>query len=221
MSTTRLWCALLVLTLGGVACHPRPPAARPFECHAIAVGGPRPTAGAAPTAADGGSESLRAPLARPNCSGGNRSRDLNAEHPLGDAFFDYNQNVLRDDAKQALQQDARWLAKWPETRIQIDGHCDERGTAEYNLALGERRAQVVKEYLTDLGIGAGPDADTQSWEGGALLPGHRGIVLVAEPTRPLRDHARSRMSNGITRRERRWRFIALTSNYRLDILAQP
>ena len=80
--------------------------------------------------------------------------DLNAEHPLGDAFFDYNQNVLRDEAKQALQQDARWLAKWPETRIEIDGHCDERGTAEYNLALGERRAQVVKEYLTDLGIGA-------------------------------------------------------------------
>ncbi len=78
--------------------------------------------------------------------------DLNAEHPLSDAFFDYNQNVLREDAKQALQQDARWLARWPETRIQIDGHCDERGTPEYNLALGERRAEVVRDYLTSLGI---------------------------------------------------------------------
>jgi peptidoglycan-associated lipoprotein len=80
--------------------------------------------------------------------------DLNAEHPLADAFFDYNQNVLRDDAKQALQRDAQWLAKWPETVIRIDGHCDERGTAEYNLALGDRRAQVVRDYLSNLGVRA-------------------------------------------------------------------
>lgn len=78
--------------------------------------------------------------------------DLNAEHPLADAFFDYNQNILRDDAKQALQQDAQWLAKWSQAVIRIDGHCDERGTPEYNLALGERRAEVVKDYLMGLGI---------------------------------------------------------------------
>jgi peptidoglycan-associated lipoprotein len=80
--------------------------------------------------------------------------DLNAEHPLADAFFDYNQNVLRDDAKEALQRDARWLAKWPQTVIRIDGYCDERGTAEYNLALGDRRAQVVRDYLSNLGVRA-------------------------------------------------------------------
>ena len=78
--------------------------------------------------------------------------DLNAEHPLSDAFFDYDQKTLRDDAQRALQQDAQWLAKWPQTTISVEGYCDERGTAEYNLALGDRRAQVVKEYLTSLGV---------------------------------------------------------------------
>jgi peptidoglycan-associated lipoprotein len=77
---------------------------------------------------------------------------LNAERPLGDAFFDYDQEVLRDDAKRALQQDAGWLARWPQTRISVEGHCDERGTAEYNLALGDRRAEVVKDYLANLGV---------------------------------------------------------------------
>ena len=51
-----------------------------------------------------------------------------------------------------LQRDAEWLTKWPQTRVRVDGHCDERGTAEYNLALGERRAETVKEYLTSLGV---------------------------------------------------------------------
>ncbi len=78
--------------------------------------------------------------------------DLNAEHPLADAFFDYNETTLRDDARRSLQQDAGWLAKWPTTKIMVEGHCDERGTAEYNLALGDRRAEVVTSYLTSLGV---------------------------------------------------------------------
>ena len=77
---------------------------------------------------------------------------LNAERPLSDVFFDYDQNTLRDDGRRALQDDARWLKRWPGTAIRIDGHCDERGSREYNLALGERRATVVRNYLVDLGI---------------------------------------------------------------------
>jgi peptidoglycan-associated lipoprotein len=77
---------------------------------------------------------------------------LNAEHPLGDVFFDYDQSQLGDDARAILQRDAAWLQKWPQTKIAVEGHCDERGTAEYNLALGERRAEIVRGYLATLGI---------------------------------------------------------------------
>ena len=79
---------------------------------------------------------------------------LNNSHPLSDAFFDYDQNTLRDDARQALQQDAQWLKKWPQTKVRIDGHCDERGTEEYNLSLGDRRADEVRDYLESLGVSA-------------------------------------------------------------------
>jgi peptidoglycan-associated lipoprotein len=78
---------------------------------------------------------------------------LNAEHPLGDVFFDYDQNVLRADARTVLQRDAAWLRKWSQTRITVEAHCDERGSAEYNLALGERRAAAARDYLMSLGVG--------------------------------------------------------------------
>jgi peptidoglycan-associated lipoprotein len=78
--------------------------------------------------------------------------ELNAEHPLADVFFDYDKDSIRDDGRAALQRNAAWLAKWPHTHIDIEGHCDERGTAEYNLALGDRRAVVVRDYLVSLGV---------------------------------------------------------------------
>ena len=77
---------------------------------------------------------------------------LNASHPLNDVFFDYDATTLRDDGRQVLQQNAQWLAKWPQTRISVYGHCDERGTGEYNLALGDQRAVTVRNYLTGLGV---------------------------------------------------------------------
>lgn len=80
--------------------------------------------------------------------------ELNAERPLGDVFFDYDQFTLRDDARGVLQRNAEWLRRWSSTRITIEGHCDSRGTSEYNLALGERRGRVVREYLVGLGVDA-------------------------------------------------------------------
>jgi peptidoglycan-associated lipoprotein len=79
---------------------------------------------------------------------------LNAEKPLGDAYFDLDSQAIRDDAKPVLQKDADWLKRWASTKVMVEGHADERGSAEYNLALGERRATAVRDYLVNLGIGA-------------------------------------------------------------------
>jgi len=80
--------------------------------------------------------------------------ELNAERPLADVFFDYDKSDLKDEARSSLQKNADWLKKWTSTKITVEGHCDSRGTAEYNLALGERRATAVKDYLVTLGVPA-------------------------------------------------------------------
>ncbi len=77
---------------------------------------------------------------------------LNKERPLSDVFFELDSSSIRDDARGSLTANADWMKRWTGTRINIEGHCDERSTAEYNLALGERRANAVKAYLVDLGV---------------------------------------------------------------------
>lgn len=77
---------------------------------------------------------------------------LNNERPLGDVYFDLDAASIKDEGKAALSTNATWLKRWTSTRINIEGHCDERGTAEYNLGLGERRANAVKAYLVELGV---------------------------------------------------------------------
>lgn len=71
-----------------------------------------------------------------------------------DAFFDYDSAEIRPDARQALQKTADFLRNYPQARVTIEGHCDERGSTEYNLALGDRRANAVKQYLVSLGVPA-------------------------------------------------------------------
>ena len=74
---------------------------------------------------------------------------------LEDVFFDYDQFTIRRDAIPVLEQNAKVLLKrYPTREVLIEGHCDERGTEEYNLILGERRAMAVKNYLVDLGVSA-------------------------------------------------------------------
>src|SRR5438270_155577 len=77
---------------------------------------------------------------------------LNAERPLADVFFELDRADLREDSKAPLQRDADWMKKWTSTAVQVEGHCDSRGSAEYNLALGSRRANAVKESLASLGV---------------------------------------------------------------------
>lgn len=72
---------------------------------------------------------------------------------VGDTVhFDYDKYNVTDEDRGTLQRQAQWLAKYPQVRVTIEGNCDERGTREYNLALGARRANAVKEYLVSLGV---------------------------------------------------------------------
>jgi peptidoglycan-associated lipoprotein len=75
---------------------------------------------------------------------------------VGDrVFFDTDRYDLSGEAQSQLQKQAAWLAQYPAATVTVEGHCDERGTREYNLALGERRANAVANYLTALGVDAG------------------------------------------------------------------
>jgi peptidoglycan-associated lipoprotein len=73
---------------------------------------------------------------------------------LGDVYFEFDKSDLIEDARARLARNAEWLRSHPEFEVTIEGHCDERGTNEYNLALGERRAAAAKDYLSSLGVGA-------------------------------------------------------------------
>ena len=82
---------------------------------------------------------------------------------VGDrVFFEYDKSDLTDMARATLQKQAAWLQRFGAVTLSIEGHCDERGTREYNLALGARRAQSVKDYLASLGV-AGARLDTISF----------------------------------------------------------
>jgi peptidoglycan-associated lipoprotein len=67
-------------------------------------------------------------------------------------YFDFDRSFIRDDARAVMRANAEWLKANPQAKVRIEGNCDERGTVEYNQALGQRRAQSAKKYLADLGI---------------------------------------------------------------------
>src|SRR3989454_11298977 len=78
------------------------------------------------------------------------------QREIQDAFFDYDKSTIRDDARSTLTANAdalkRILNDFPSATVTIEGHCDERGSAEYNLGLGDRRANTVKEFLIHQGV---------------------------------------------------------------------
>src|SRR5207245_10847060 len=74
--------------------------------------------------------------------------------PLTNIQFNYNHFTVRPQKSELLHTKADWVKKKPNSRIQVEGHCDERGSEEYNIALGAKRAQAAKDYLQTLGINA-------------------------------------------------------------------
>jgi len=77
-----------------------------------------------------------------------------ASSPLKEVYFDFDRYDLRADARETLKANGEWLKANPAAVVEIEGHCDERGTNEYNMALGAKRAQAAMDYLTTLGVAA-------------------------------------------------------------------
>ncbi len=101
-------------------------------------------------------------MAAPPPTSNNQSMSELFEQNVKDAFFDFNKSDIRPDAREALTRTAEFLRSYPTLRVTLEGHCDDRGSTEYNIGLGERRAQAAKNYLISLGITA-DRMDTVSW----------------------------------------------------------
>ena len=91
---------------------------------------------------------------------------------LESIHFDFDQWMLRDDQKEVMAQDAEWLKANPQVKIRVEGNCDERGTAEYNLALGQKRAEAARGFLKGLGISESRMQTISYGEERPLDPGH-------------------------------------------------
>jgi len=100
------------------------------------------------------------------------SLEEQARAALKDVHFDFDSAELSEENKQLLVENSKWLEQHPEVKLTIEGHCDERGSTEYNLALGERRAKAVRDYLVSLGVDHSRLNIVSFGESMPLLPGH-------------------------------------------------
>jgi peptidoglycan-associated lipoprotein len=132
---TRLWIVPLILIVAVVGCAKKAPAPSPAPPVAQASPPPTPPPATAP-------------------SDTTPTTTLVGSGDFQPAFFDLDSYTLRDDARAALDRDAKLLRDNATINVTIEGHCDERGTVEYNQSLGERRAQAARDYLVAAGIGA-------------------------------------------------------------------
>ena len=142
----RLWGSLLAVTFL-IACgnpaNPPPPKWTVENPNAgSSAAKPAPSVAAKP--APGSGSSLDALRSGESATGG----------PLKDVNFNFDSAALSESARATLKANADWLKSNPAARVQIEGHCDERGTADYNMALGAKRAQAAMDYLATLGIAA-------------------------------------------------------------------
>ena len=145
---------VMMMALGAGACGKKePPVARPMPPPP-----PSDDAGMArpPAPPDPGDEPAPVPPVpvTDDAIGSKSIDDINRESPLQPIFFGLDQSEVDQAGQQLLPRNADVLKKYDTWQITIEGHCDERGTAEYNLALGERRAVAARNYLVSLGVSA-------------------------------------------------------------------
>lgn len=142
---------ILMAAVSGAACSrnpkPQPPAPAPVTAP------PPPTSPATPPPPPPApAPATPAPPSEDEIFRNKTLDQLNAEKPLADAFFALDSTDLSNEARALLQKDVEWMKKWTTTKVMVEGHADSRGTNEYNLALGERRADAVRDYLVSLGV---------------------------------------------------------------------
>ena len=147
-------CGILavLMLMASAACHKnKPPLARPTPPPPSTTAPERPPAPPEPVAEPA---IVPAEPVREDAIASASLDDLNRNSPLKPVFFALDSDELGPEGQKILDEDAAVLKKYATWTVTIEGHCDERGTAEYNLALGERRAVAARAYLVSLGIGA-------------------------------------------------------------------
>lgn len=141
-----------VVTMLVAACHKnKPPVVRPAPPPPTTTTGTKPPAPPEPVAEP--TVVPPEPVAEDKIAAASLD-DLNRNSPLQPVFFELDSSDINSTGQAALESNAATLKKYPTWTVTIEGHCDERGTAEYNLALGERRAIAARTYLVSLGIAA-------------------------------------------------------------------
>jgi peptidoglycan-associated lipoprotein len=127
----------------------------------VAVTPPPPVPPAAPSNPPAPPAPPSAPNAAPAPRAGMTEDQIFAQASLPDiqknfqdVYFDLDNSMIKDAGRTALSANANYMKRWTSVRVTIEGHCDERGTAEYNLGLGDRRANAAKAYLVELGVPA-------------------------------------------------------------------
>lgn len=160
MQRMRTWTmvatVVMVAVLGAACAKKTPPVVRPAPPPASTAdtgmgSTPEPPAPPPPVR----DEPVSVPLPPPDPAIGSKNLDeLNRESPLAPVYFALDSYELSADARTQLQGSAQVLKSNPSWQVTVEGHCDERGTAEYNLSLGERRALAAKAYLVSLGVAA-------------------------------------------------------------------
>jgi len=155
MSRTSVGLAIVVLLTAAACRHPQPPVARPTPPPATTTAPPPP-----PERPPAPPEPAREPVSVPaepvreDAIATAPLDEINRNSPLKPVYFALDSDELTPEGQKILDDDAALLKKYGSWAITIEGHCDERGTAEYNLALGERRAVAARTYLVSLGISA-------------------------------------------------------------------
>lgn len=126
------------------------------------------------TTADGGSENIDSSPMNFSAQGS----DSGTIEGLSTVFFEYDKSSLTSDERTKLQNNAAWMKKNSNAKIMIEGHCDQRGSNEYNLSLGERRANAVKQMLISMGIPASRLNTVSYGEEKPLVPGDSDSAMA-------------------------------------------